>query len=747
MNNPKIFEGINSADAALSMASGARLAGQHGLEEQFLQYGISLDRSNQRAYLEYADLLLQNGRFLEATVCLSEAHRIEPLQDKFAEAYETLTGERQIIEDAGYRSYQDRISRRVGEAQKKLRILVVTNLLPPQEMGGFGRTIWEFADQLQKRGHVVKVLCADMPHLNKETSAEHIAFEKHVERSLQLFGDWRGGRTLAEPDINKRTAIIHHNRRQVIKAIEEFKPEVCMVGNLDFVGVLFFGDLVGRGIPILHRLGNAHPSYSKEATPKTKMYMIAGCSNWLNASLKDAGYDGIEYDVVYPGSPINEYYKFFNPSFSKLRICFASLLMAYKGAHLLVGALIKLHQQNVPFECEIAGDSTDVRYIENLKDSLRKAGCLERVKFLGFLGKKELGSLFARSNVLIFPSVFNEPFGKTQIEAMSAGCLVVTSGTGGSREIIRDGENGLVFEKNNANHLAERLTWISGNADKAAILAKSGKDDSFNFSTSRSVQKIERLFSNLIKGKDVVASPVDSSEILNLNGLKQHIDQATSRLHSISNDIIAKCNLPVIGSGNFIPWTGSAIRPSALNLIMSDIVIHSRSYIVEIGAGVSTLYFAYLAQERGFKLISIDADHSWQGIVLRQLDELGIDKSVVSMIHAPLKAISTPFGDVNWYDFEIIKQSLPGCGVDLLLVDGPIAAHPSIRYSRYPALPLFMDFMAPNFSVFIDDCNREGEQTILRRWANDFHLTQMYLPYHGSVGILYPANSKRFNIL
>jgi glycosyltransferase involved in cell wall biosynthesis len=48
----------------------------------------------------------------------------------------------------------------------------------------------------------------------------------------------------------------------------------------------------------------------------------------------------------------------------------------------------------------------------------------------------DLPALYRAHDVLVFPSVWQEPFGLTQIEAMACGLPVIGTGTGGSDEIL-----------------------------------------------------------------------------------------------------------------------------------------------------------------------------------------------------------------------------------------------------------------------------------------------------------------------
>ena len=46
-----------------------------------------------------------------------------------------------------------------------MRLLVITNLFPPQELGGYGRCLSDFVWGLKELGHYIKVITSDAPYL------------------------------------------------------------------------------------------------------------------------------------------------------------------------------------------------------------------------------------------------------------------------------------------------------------------------------------------------------------------------------------------------------------------------------------------------------------------------------------------------------------------------------------------------------------------------------------------------------
>ncbi len=168
--------------------------------------------------------------------------------------------------------------------------------------------------------------------------------------------------------------------------------------------------------------------------------------------------------------------------------------------------------------------------------------------------------------------------------------------------------------------------------------------------------------------------------------------------------------------GEYLPWSGYAMRPSGLVQVLNEIVINQRSKIVECGAGVSTFYIARLLRQKGGHLYTIEHNLDWMNWVQGELERESLSH-LVTLVYAPLQPTDLSLQNTPWYDTEILRATLGSLqGIDLLLVDGPPAYEESIQYSRYPALPYFLPQFAPDVTVVIDDANREGEREIIKRW-------------------------------
>lgn len=111
-----------------------------------------------------------------------------------------------------------------------------------------------------------------------------------------------------------------------------------------------------------------------------------------------------------------------------------------------------------PYRMVFAGEGYAAAAMRSLCDDL---GVRERTVFLGkIVDRRALQSLYARANLFVFPSVYdNAPLVMREAAAFSVPTIVAVGST--AAELIRDGENGFVTE-NSPDALARRLRLLVG---------------------------------------------------------------------------------------------------------------------------------------------------------------------------------------------------------------------------------------------------------------------------------------------
>ena len=488
-------------------------------KEESLIKAVGLNRHDLVALTGLAQLYYKMRRFNEAYELFQEAVSLDSSNvslwfylgrcceelDKRVEAIDAYTycseggvgQERQVAERiAALRKGLTGVESQ-GKPQKILspkRILVINNLYPPQELGGYGRRVCDFANILERRGHNVYVLTSDTSYLGCIDKDE-----PNINRGLVLCGGWHNGVSMLINDNDKILQIIKGNSEKIRNVIHEFRPELCLSGNIDFLSCMVFEPFLKMRIPVVHHLGNKSPGYSVNDTPHSNLYRLVTVSGWLRDEIMCQKYPLKEISIIYPGALVEEFRMHVLPVRDKLRIAYASIVLPYKGPHILIEALKRLHDWGVDFSCSLAGTSTDEKFVGELRKVVADAGMADKVDFLGFLPRKRLKGLFARHNVLVFPSVFQEPFGHSQVYAMAAGLTVVSSGTGGAREIVEHRKSGLIFESENSESLARELLWLAENPDKWRKIAREGQKRAMEkFDIEKSVDRLEQEFLTLI---------------------------------------------------------------------------------------------------------------------------------------------------------------------------------------------------------------------------------------------------------
>jgi glycosyltransferase involved in cell wall biosynthesis len=322
--------------------------------------------------------------------------------------------------------------------------------------------------------------------------------ESRVSRTLRLTGRWGDG-GIHQSDRAVRAGIEASNAQVVREEAAAFEPDLILLGNLDLLGVRLVHEAILDGHPVLHAVANKEPGYSPAEQPRSPRYWIAPCSEWNGTVLREAGYAPARIATVYPGARLDNFYRAFPADSRTLRIAYASIVAPYKGTHVLVDALARLHALGVPFTAEIAGEALDTAFAGRLREFCARSGMASKVSFPGFLDRGALAALFARSNVLSFPSQFPEPFGISQVEAMASGLVVVTSGTGGAAEVVRDGEDGLVHRAEDAAALAVRLRSLASDPALFQRLQAAGQRRALSFSVDVSVRRFEDLAEEMIR--------------------------------------------------------------------------------------------------------------------------------------------------------------------------------------------------------------------------------------------------------
>jgi glycosyltransferase involved in cell wall biosynthesis len=354
-----------------------------------------------------------------------------------------------------------------------MRILAFCDYFDSASSGGSERVAIEVYKRMAERGALIHlVTVAKRP----TASAREIGgVTVHEVPLLDLTG-------LTHAQVAMAPALLRH----VPTIARNLRPEILHANNIFFQTSLVAAILRRRiGAPLvttahigtLRYLGRplrwAAGAYEKTAGRfiLSRSQRIIAVSASVRHHLVELGVAPDKVEVVANGVDLSR----FQPSDSTSDatgsaplVLFVGRLMANKGPHIMLEALSLLHDEGVAFRALFIGDGPLRPALERQS---RVAGLDDRVIFAGHVD--DPANLMRTAHVFVRPSL-TEGMPLTVLEAMASRICVVASDIPGNRDLIQDGENGLLVGPKSASRLAQALRHVLQDADLRRRLARAG---------------------------------------------------------------------------------------------------------------------------------------------------------------------------------------------------------------------------------------------------------------------------------
>lgn len=186
-----------------------------------------------------------------------------------------------------------------------------------------------------------------------------------------------------------------------------------------------------------------------------------------------------------------------------VRITYAGYFGAHKGVATLLDAFAAL-PDGLSAILQLAGegperDAYDAR-IKNL-------GLKGRVRFLGKIAPGDMPGVYARSDIVVLPSIWEENQPVCLMEAMACGLPVVASRMGGIPELVEHGVNGLLFAAGDTADLAEQLAALAANPTLRQRAGHEGRRRVEHLGHDRQAHLLTALYSGLTSPAGAGRSP------------------------------------------------------------------------------------------------------------------------------------------------------------------------------------------------------------------------------------------------
>ncbi len=139
-------------------------------------------------------------------------------------------------------------------------------------------------------------------------------------------------------------------------------------------------------------------------------------------------------------------------------------LEAEKGFIVLINALKLIVEQNIiKVHLKIVGSGPEIKKILN---KIHKYNLDEYISIEGKVPNAKIGFYYENADIIVFPSVYQEPLGRIALEAASYGKPVIASRVGGIPEIVQDNKTGILVQPNDAYELSNKIILLSTNEKK-----------------------------------------------------------------------------------------------------------------------------------------------------------------------------------------------------------------------------------------------------------------------------------------
>jgi len=157
-------------------------------------------------------------------------------------------------------------------------------------------------------------------------------------------------------------------------------------------------------------------------------------------------------------------------------LIFVGQCKPFKKVHLLIEAVGKL--KHLPMHLHIVGDATtEGGYVSRLKRLIDQWGIEDSVTFHGRQEGEALTRRYRLADVLVSPGS-GEGYGRVVIEAMHFGLPVIAAASGASKELVKDGVNGLLFKPGDSEDLARAIQILYGDAELYKKMARRAREAS-----------------------------------------------------------------------------------------------------------------------------------------------------------------------------------------------------------------------------------------------------------------------------
>ena len=332
-----------------------------------------------------------------------------------------------------------------------MKILIISNLFFPNEIGGYEIGCRDYTSLLNKMGHETL----------KATSLDgqlSIRNDKSVRRIFKMFTNFNSEKKIFSYDECEK-----YNYLVLKKIIEDWKPEKILMWNIQGLGTNIINLIIKSKISfnifvwdytyfsykkrikdyLFFRFKNKVSNFQYKLLKKKMIFPSKYLQNFYNISLK-------ENKVLYPFIDFNKikYNPIFSPKINKL--VYVGQIVEHKGIFDVIPDIQSYNQKNdIKLNLTIYSQKINNENNEYLKK-------FDFINIRKDIKREQIHKELSNYDIGIFSSKWEEPFGISCLEMLAAGLVVISTCSGGSSEMIIN-ENPVKFDIFKKNDFINKL--------------------------------------------------------------------------------------------------------------------------------------------------------------------------------------------------------------------------------------------------------------------------------------------------
>lgn len=396
-----------------------------------------------------------------------------------------------------------------------MKILVISNLFPPNILGGAESFAYELSKTLAKSHEVLVVTtCSDdNTHQYQVTEFENMKVIRFFPKNMYWVYDRSKKPTWKKVLWHLLDYFNFHSYFSIKKIVADFEPDIVHSHNIDGFSGSVWRAATSLNIPVVHTAHDGHlvcPKanflHSNNKTDCEKQF----CKVYRNFHLLNArsidlfispsqfllniymqhGMKVKNSCVIENGVLLSTTTHQQKPC-APLKVLFMGQISEHKGIDYLINTIEFFQNKQVEFH--IAGKGPEENRVLDLQENNNK------VFYHGFVNGGQKVKLLQDSHILLFPSQCFENSPLTILEAFQYGLIVIASNLGGVPELIDSTESGFLFELNQPETIYETISSMLNDPLKRQSLEQMSIDYFQSFKIDDCAKSYETAYLSLLQ--------------------------------------------------------------------------------------------------------------------------------------------------------------------------------------------------------------------------------------------------------